>query len=308
MQRFWRSTSMKTTEVLWYILESDSNANGTESDKKQLVGSAEPTFYWRTERIVPVSICWHASRIQINSTWDGAHNLVGTSRWVNFTRTKWACRQRSSNRICRVRACQEHLWPKGPGQRSILGVTKKDGTKEREGGGADKGAHPTPPCAPGLTCCLLMALFSVNMPPLGRHVGVNTNYGKLLGQPGTLYCHILGLLFTQRCCLSALFLRSLRNQPKNCTTIGPTAPRGHGTHLSWRSGVMLLVSVCWDQSLTFKVMLVGDKSGGLKPQDDHSKTESGNRESQRQVHDNVFFPNILKSDQICRSVYLHHLV
>ena len=57
MQRFWKSTSMKTTEMLWYILESDSNANGTESDKKQLVGLAEPTFYWRTERIVPVSIC-----------------------------------------------------------------------------------------------------------------------------------------------------------------------------------------------------------------------------------------------------------
>ena len=48
---------MKTTEMLWHILESDSNANGTESDKKQLVGSAEPTFYWRTERIVLVSIC-----------------------------------------------------------------------------------------------------------------------------------------------------------------------------------------------------------------------------------------------------------
>ena len=45
-------------------------------------------------------------------------------------------------------------------------------------------------------------------------------------------------------------------------------------------------------------MLVGDKSGGLKPQDDHSKTESGNRESQRQLQDNVFVPNILKSDQI----------
>ena len=114
-----------------------------------------------------------------------------------------------------------------------LGRDKERWNKgEREGGGADKGAHPTPPCAPGLTCCLLMALFSVNMPPLGGHVGVNTNYGKLLRQPGTLYCHMLGLLFTLRCCLSALFLRSLGNQPKNCTTIGPTAPRGHGTHLS----------------------------------------------------------------------------
>ena len=61
---------------------------------------------------------------------------------------------------------------------------------------------------------------------------------------------------------------------------------------------MLPLSVRWDQSLTFKVMLVGDKSGGLKPQDDHSKTESGNRESQRQLQDNVFVPNILKSDQI----------
>ena len=45
MQRFWKSTSLKTTELLWYILESDSYANGAESDKKQLVGLAEPTFY-----------------------------------------------------------------------------------------------------------------------------------------------------------------------------------------------------------------------------------------------------------------------
>ena len=138
---------------------------------------------WRTDQIPEnpvrfhwgvVLICWHSSRIQINGIWEVAWNLdllypLNFTHWSEPIGCYWITenkpRLRSFERMSGLRLGEslprEDL-TKGGRVRSILGGTKREQRRRRWQG---EGASHATFWLQALTCCLLMALFCVNMPP-----------------------------------------------------------------------------------------------------------------------------------------------
>ena len=121
-----------------------------------------------------VLICWHASRIQINGIWEVAWTLdllypLNFTHWSEPSGRDWTTENKpllkSFERMSGLREGgklpREDL-TKGGRVRSILGGTKREQRRRRwQGEGASHATFWPQAC----TCCLLMALFCVNMPP-----------------------------------------------------------------------------------------------------------------------------------------------
>ena len=116
-----------------------------------------------------VSICWHASRIQINGIWEVAWTVdllypLNFTHWSEPTGCYWITENKPVSDLLRGwvasdqgRACQEKIWPKGGGC-----APSWAGQRGNKGGDADKGrGHPTPPCGPRPSRAVCLWLYSV---------------------------------------------------------------------------------------------------------------------------------------------------